>query len=420
MKLFTKYNRINIAATVIIFLLTGIAFFFVLRYILIDQVDEYLEYRQYRIEQYAKMNQQLPPPVITEDEQTIYTAAGQNNFQKKRQIQTISVFETAEQEDALRRQIQFTVAAANQQWLVTITKSLEDTDDLLQSVIVISLVTILLILAAAFFINRFVLQKLWQPFYTTLDAVKNFQLGGKQKIHLNKTGIDEFDAMNTTLEQSINKAEDDYRLLKEFTENASHELQTPLAIIRSKLDVLIQDEHLSQQQSDAIKDAYNAIQRLSRLNQSLLLLAKIENRQFEERAQLNLKEKMEIKLQHFNELLQSRGLHVSVTLEDAVMHINETLADILLSNLLSNAIKHNCDGGKITISINHGELRICNTGAAQPLDEEKLFSRFYKTNAAAENNGLGLSVVKEVCEASHCSIVYEFEKPDKHVFLVRW
>lgn len=420
MKLFTKYNRINLLATVAIFLLACIAFFFLLRYIFIEQVDEDLEIEQKEIIAYVQKNNHLPEVIQLHDQQTSYTQVDHQPEQQQLIYKTISQHDKHNRESRLFRQLNFTIDVNGQSSLVTVRKSLEGTDDLVQSIIIITICTILLILIATFFINRFVLRKLWQPFYNTLHTIKDFKLDDKQSLHFDKSNIDEFDLMNNTLEQAVNKAAQDYIVLKEFTENASHELQTPLAVIRCKLDLLIQDEQLSEQQSNAAAEAYEAINKLSKLNQSLLLLAKIENKQFDDPKQVNLKEKIETKLKHFSELWQSRNIKVQSLLEDSFITMNPALADILLNNLLSNAAKHNVADGTIEIDLKQGSLMISNTGPAQSLNTSQLFTRFYKQGAANENHGLGLSIIKQICAVSGCSIRYIFDDAMKHTFIFNW
>ncbi|NJE06811.1 sensor histidine kinase, partial [Thermococcus sp. M36] len=147
------------------------------------------------------------------------------------------------------------------------------------------------------------------------------------------------------------KAQQDFNSLKQFTENASHELQTPLAIIRTKFDLLIQAETLTQQQIEALQSANDALQRLSNLNKSLLLLTKIENKQFEEKVTINLKELIENKLIQLSELIQNKNIHVTYSLEEITINMNSDLAEILLNNLLVNAIKHNVPNGEIIINL---------------------------------------------------------------------
>jgi signal transduction histidine kinase len=239
-------------------------------------------------------------------------------------------------------------------------------------------------------------------------------------LQLQVTNIDEFALMNKTLQQAITKAEEDYVLLKQFTENASHELQTPLAVIRSKLDLLIQDEYLTAGQSDAVQSAYDALQKLSRMNQSLLLLTKIENRQFSETEVIDMKALTETKLNQFKELWQNKNITVKHLLQRSSITFNPTLADILLNNLCSNATKHNIAGGSIDIELNAGSLTFRNTGPSVALCKNRVFTRFYKSGYAQDSYGLGLSIIKQICEVSSCNIAYSFEGSNTHVFSVNW
>lgn len=420
MKLLARYNRINLVSTVIIFLLASVAFAFLLRYVLIHQIDEDLKIEQNEITSFLRMHDRLPEIIEVRDQQTKYTAVAQPGNDGIDRITTDKAYNRHEREEELVRQLNFYVKEGAQWYRVTVSKSLEGTDDLIQSIIIITVGTILLILAATFIVNRVVLRKLWQPFYDTLLRVNNFKLGKQEKLEFAKTSIDEFAIMNNTLQQAITKAEEDYVLLKQFTENASHELQTPLAVIRSKLDILIQDEHLTAGQSNAVQSAYDALQKLSRMNQSLLLLTKIENRQFSETAVINIQALVAEKLSQFKELWQSKNITLDASLAQVPVTFNPTLADILLNNLFSNAIKHNIANGSVNIELKEAHLIICNTGAAKALDSNSLFARFNKPGNAQDSYGLGLSIIKQICEVSGCTINYSFEGSNTHVFSLSW
>jgi signal transduction histidine kinase len=419
MKLLTKYNRINLVSTVVIFLLASVAFALLLHYVLINQVDEDLKIEQNEITSYVNKYNKLPEVIKVRDQQIFYKPVEQSGVNDKRQFHNLKVYNDHHKEQELVRELNFNINAGGQWYIVTVRKSLEGTDDLVQSIIVITAITILLILMATFLINRIVLRRLWQPFYDTLQTVGSFKLG-KNKLQLQVTNIDEFALMNKTLQQAITKAEEDYVLLKQFTENASHELQTPLAVIRSKLDLLIQDEYLTAGQSDAVQSAYDALQKLSRMNQSLLLLTKIENRQFSETEVIDMKALTETKLNQFKELWQNKNITVKHLLQRSSITFNPTLADILLNNLCSNATKHNIAGGSIDIELNAGSLTFRNTGPSVALCKNRVFTRFYKSGYAQDSYGLGLSIIKQICEVSSCNIAYSFEGSNTHVFSVNW
>lgn len=420
MKLLTKYNRINLLSTLVIFLLACTAFSLLIRYVLINQVDEDLKIEQNEIISYVTKYNRLPEIVKVYDQEIDFEAISQPAPGNIATFHSLSLYNMHEHEDELNRVLNFNINAGGQWYKATVSKSLEGTDDLIRLIFIITSITILLMLTATFLINRFVMRSLWQPFYNTLQSINNFKLGNSEKLNLFKTNIDEFALMNSTLQQALTKAADDYVVLKEFTENASHELQTPLAVIRSKLDLLIQDEHLTAQQSNTLQAAYEAIQKLSRMNQSLLLLTKIENRQFNETARLDFKRMTAEKINQFKEIWQNKNIIVTARLDESSVKMNVLLADVLLNNLLSNATKHNIDGGNINIHLKQDGLIVSNTGNAQPLNTNFLFTRFYKGSTANENHGLGLSIVKQIAEVSGIMVGYSFEKENTHTFLLKW
>ena len=416
MKLFAKYNRINVVSTIIIFLLGCIAFSFLLRYVIINQIDDDLKIEKNEIINYVNRFNHLPAVIEVRDQYTNYKAVQKPQYINN-EISTIKVYDTSRQKNELRRIIQFNLQVNNQWYFVNVSKSLAGTDKLIQTIIIITISTILLIVVVTFFINRIVLRRLWQPFYNTLQTVQRFNLSDAQALNFGKTNIEEFQNLNTILTDSLGKAQQDYQTLKEFTENASHELQTPLAVIQSKLDILIQNENVTEAESQAIQSAYNALQGLSKLNQSLLLLAKIENNQFSEKTEIDVKELLQNKINQFSEIWKTSDIQVHQDLSLKTITGNFYLTDILLNNLLSNATKHNVPNGSINILLKN-VLQINNTGIKQPLDEKQLFKRFSKQKNAIVNHGLGLSIIQQICIASGYTVTYNFNLPDVHSFTI--
>ncbi len=416
MKLFSKYSHINVIATIIIFLVASAAFYFSLDYILINQIDQDLEIEEGEISVYVQMHNQLPESISVRDQIIKYDSA---KGIIKRHFVTSFIVDQQEKEKEKFRHLIFNIKANEQNYTVTVSKSLEDTDDLVGSILLITLITILVILIVSLIINRVVLKKIWKPFYQSLSAVKEFKISRNQNLKLPETRIEEFHFMNQTLERITKQAQVEYLSLKTFSENASHEIQTPIAIIRSKLDLLIQDEALTEKQSQMLQSVYDAIQKLTKINQSLLLLAKIENNQYEEIQNLDLKNKLEEKLSDFQELWQAQKITVTVSLKNAMVNMNKDLADILLNNLLSNSTKHNFIGGTIKIELNDSFLKLTNTSQLMLLDERTLYQRFFKSTHANENTGLGLSIIRQICDVSGFSIAYSFES-GKHSFIINW
>ncbi len=419
MKLFTTYSRINLLSTLVIFLLASVAFSFLLRYVIINGIDEDLRIEKNEVLSYIGKYHSLPPPVEVHDQYTQYQLV--NNLPAgSHHIYTKKNHHKKGEDDDWERIIAFGATVNSNSYWITVSKSLEGTDELIQSIILITIGTIVLILAATFFINRLVLRKLWQPFYNSLHIIQNFKLSNNKTILFPTTKIDEFKLLNQTLSASVNKAQQDYFSLKEFTENASHELQTPLAVVRSKLDLLIQSEALTEPQSKAIQASYEAINNMKRLNESLLLLTKIENRQFAEQTSINIDTLIKNKVVQFEEQWQSLGLEIMAKTNPAVITGNMQLIDILLNNLFSNATRHNVANGFIHLQSEAAQFTISNSGETKALDGQQVFNRFYKSNPFTGKHGLGLSIVKQICEVSNYSCSYRFVAPNVHTLMVDW
>src|ERR1700730_11608000 len=417
MKLFTRYNRIILLILVVVFLLSSIVYYFLLNYILIGEVDEELNNRVAKMEGFVRQTGHLPVPDGMGDVRVHYalvprTATGIHST-------LVNLFDSTENAFGTFRKFVFTLPVNGQIYEVTLARPLEGTQRLSITIILVTLSTILLILITSILISRTLLHRLWQPFYLTIAAMRSFKLGKVKEVSLPQTSIDEFEFLNDNLKDTIQRAEEEYQVLKEFTENASHELQTPLAIIRSKLDLFIQREDLSEAQSEELKEIYLAVKRLSRLSGSLLLLTKIENQQFEQVSVINLKEKIEEKVQQFQDLWKNNQLNLHCEMQEAIIRSNADLTDILLNNLLSNASRHNIKGGSIDIHLQAHQLTVSNTGSSKPLDPKRIFKRFYKEEAHSHHNGLGLSIIKQICEQSGIQITY-FYKNGKHVFKLNW
>jgi len=416
MRLFARYNRINLAVTAVLLALSAVAYYYVINRILVHELDEELDNYKLKVENYASQTGGLPEKGVMEDLVVKYEPADQpislHYF-------TNNQYDSEENKVEPVRQLIYTQRARTRLYKVTIAKPMEGIHLLTRVIVFSTLGILLIIILVSIIVNRFVLQKLWKPFYESLNVIRRFKLHEKTLPEFPRTKTEEFSLMNHQLSDMLTDAKTDYRLLKEFTENASHEMQTPLAIIRAKLDLLIQEESLSAKQVEILDGAYVAIKRISKLSQSLLLLAKIENHQFTEAAAIDLKTTLNEKMEQFREFWQDNDIHITGHLETSKIKANRELVDILLNNLLANAAIHNKAGGKVIIDLKKDQLMVSNTGTGQPLDTARLFRRFYKQAQHSQHNGLGLSIVKQICDQSGILIRYYFSG-NLHVFALSW
>ena len=390
----------------VIFVLSGILYFALVRYVLIHELDEALSDYKHKIDAYINEHHQFPESCFLDETLIDYYTVNQK---KGKAYYLIQRFDKSEHTTHKYRQLEYTTQIGSQYYRITIAKELEGTKMLTRTILYTTLGLMLLIILVAFFINMILLKRLWKPFYKTVHQLDSFKVGADEMIQFEHTDIDEFLLLNRNLQEAIQRAKDDYRSLKEFTENAAHEMQTPVAIIRSKLDLIIQEEDLSEKQTNAIMSAYAGVKRLNKLNQSLLLLAKIENKQFEERTAIHLEEKILKKMEQFKEIWKEMEFAVVEDLETIAIIANDTLIDILLNNVFSNASNHNIKGGKLFVTLKDGKLIISNTGQPIAMEADKMFKRFNKGDQSSRSNGLGLSIVKEVCSQAEILMTYHFE-----------
>ncbi|OMP78582.1 MULTISPECIES: HAMP domain-containing sensor histidine kinase [unclassified Chitinophaga] len=410
MKLLTRYNRINLVSTIVIFLLSGIAFFFALHLTLLKQMDEDLRIEQREITNYVALHNMLFTPVEVKDQETII-----EKTKKPYEKEKFKTVEVDHNEDY--RQLSFSIQAGGEWYNVKVRKSLEATEHITRTVFAITFCTILLVLLLTVVINATILRKLWQPFYTSLDLLQRFKVNDREPLILPASTIDEFTFMNSILDRTTTKAIQDYERLKEFTENASHELQTPLAIIRSKLEMMMQGENLTEYQFNALQSASEALDRLARMNQSLLLLTKIENEQFDNKSIVDLTQIVQQKAAQFVEIWQDKSLNISLDVKAVQLHANKELIELLLNNLFSNATRHNYENGNILITLSQQRLCIKNTGHPAPLNHKHLFQRFYNPSNNSTSNGLGLAVIHQICTANGFKVDYDY-KDDLHIFTI--
>jgi signal transduction histidine kinase len=417
MRLFTKYSRVNIIASILALVVGSLGYLFAVRYVLVHQLDDTLKIEEAEILDNVQHHHHLPEPANYRDQQIQYipaTAPVQRVFRHTTWGDLVS---TAGRAPGARnrnpghpyRELLFSIRSGDQLYTVSIAKSEEETEDLLGLIMVITAGMIILLLLVLFLANRLLLRRIWQPFYRTLDHLRAFNLSSREPLPGGSTDIEEFRSLDDAARQMTNKIIRDYEILKSFADNASHEMQTPLAIINSKLDLLIQDIGLGEAHHQPVQAMYDAIARLRQLNQSLLLLAKIENNQFTDTKCIDLAELIGEKLIQLEDPLKGRHLQVNTQLDHLPVPMNGYLADILLNNLLTNAIRHNHNGGQIEILLSRQQLRISNSGPELGFDAATIFDRFVKGTHSG-GTGLGLAIVRQICDNYRFPLEYAFAK----------
>ncbi|QNF32564.1 HAMP domain-containing histidine kinase [Adhaeribacter swui] len=278
----------------------------------------------------------------------------------------------------------------------------------------------LALLALMLLLNYLSSRYLWQPFNHTLEQIKHYSLNRGTTLAEVPTTTKEFKELNSLFAQMTSRIEHDFRNMKEFTENISHEIQTPLAIIKAKVEMLQKSEKLTSEQAKTAGAIYRATSHLSKLSRTLGLISKIENQEFTNHERLELRSFLEPLLFNFKELAELKQVKIDFSApEEAYITIDPYLLEVLLSNLVKNALSHNHEKGEISVRLQPQQLTICNTGAPLDFPECEIFDRFRRTGQNASSLGLGLAIVKKICSLNNLDISYRYQEP-LHCFILKF
>jgi signal transduction histidine kinase len=260
---------------------------------------------------------------------------------------------------------------------------------------------------------------LFKPFNKILAQMKTYKIGSESGIKSVKTNTSEFLKMEQLFFEMIERIEQDYRNLKEYTENMAHEIQTPLTVLRNKTENLIADEQVMEKHASTVKIIYDEINHVSKLGSTLNLLTKIENQEFTQSEIIPTQPIIEKHLESIAEVVRLKSLHIEKELSDKhAFEIDPFLLDIVIKNLLRNALRYGSPEGPIRILSTESSLSISNYGPELEEGSEKLFERFFRKNGTDSSQGLGLSLVKKICDLNNLIITYAYEDK-QHIFTIK-
>lgn len=296
--------------------------------------------------------------------------------------------------------------------------NLVDNSDFIISLLAVFTLIILTLLIGLFSITKRLSITLWKPFYGTLEQIEKFEIDKNSNPNLLPGKIEEFNRLNQAIHKLIERNTLIYKSQREFIENAAHELQTPIAIFKGKLETLLQRPDVTEEQFEILDKLNDTTTRLNRLNKNLLLLSKIEGKYFDNPDHVILNETIINQLDFFKEQALAKQIKITVKLEPEItVKSNLFLSEVLISNLFLNAVNHNTTNGVVHVVLDKNALTFSNTGTSKPLVTNKLFERFSKVNPSSKGNGLGLSIIKKIVDNNQWSIEYSFNE-NLHVFRI--
>lgn len=418
-----SYRIISHISVVLLILLTvwATAFYYIIIDEINDETDDSLEeYSEYIITR-ALAGETLPSKDNGTNNSyhiTKVTSEYANQHSKIRYFDEMTYVYSKDETEPARILKTIFRDTAGQYYELTVSIPTIEKEDLQEAILHWIIILYLILLFVIIIINVWILHHSFKPLYTLLQWLDNFRVDKKNIVPEIDTNITEFRKLNNAIMQSATRNIKAYELQKEFTEHAAHELQTPLAACRNRLEMLSEDSLLNKNQLTEIMKARQSLDHIIKLNKTLLLLTKIESDQFPDKKEIVINDIVRKLSDDYVEVYTNHNISFSIQ-EDVVLkaNMNETLASILLGNLLKNAYIHNRDNGSIQVHITGSGIIISNTGNETSLDPNHIFSRFYHGTKKEGSTGLGLALCKSICRLYKINILYKYYQ-GKHIFSV--
>ena len=401
MKLTTKTGLSFISSSAIFFLFGSVFMYYAVRVILAEDLSSRLY--QMQNDFIENLNEYNDINLLKSKHVLIYKTDRDN-------ISSFSDTVLIENDQyVLYRKIRFYHSFNNSNYKIEILQSQAQTDLLIWRIVILNVALAMSFFLIIFFLNHLSVKRGLRIFYKTVRKLENYNIGKPELIFFENSEIDELNKLTDVFKKMTLKISNDYKEQKEYTENVSHEIQTPLAIISAKADALLQSENLKKTELEQLEIIMNTTTRLAKINQALILLTKIDNKFYTNEESIPLLKLINEKLNFFKELLSEKKIEVKLDIDSSYnLQMHSYLADTLFLNLIKNAIMHNIVNGEIIIKLDSTILSIINTGQKLNITGD-IFKRFIRSENK-DSLGIGLSIVKKICGYYSIPISYNFNK----------
>tara|TARA_R110002049_G_scaffold1113_2_gene8199 strand:- start:4621 stop:5865 length:1245 start_codon:yes stop_codon:yes gene_type:complete len=393
MKLVTKTNTYYLIFFIFLFPLMIAVDYYLIQYVVINEVDDILQHESERISFELKERGAVPHSNYVFDINPV-----NKDYLALNVFRDTLIYEAYADKLIPYRTYEFTSMVDSQKVRVSIRHILLEMNELIIWLFVTTTLIILLLVTGLFFINQGIYKWAWKPFFKNLSKLTNYDITKKNPVYLEASNISEFQDLNKIVTGLMNRVKKDFHNLKEFNENISHEIQTPLAIIRNKMVLLLESQNLSKKELQWVSAVYQEANKLSKIGKSLTLISRIENQEFTRQDSVDIHAVVDNIVGNMEEMVKFKNLEIKVELNPVKVECDLILANILFTNLIKNAVQHNQDGGYISMLLNEEKFEIINSGEDSKIEPELLFHRFQKGNTATDSLGLGLAINQKICE----------------------
>jgi len=414
MKLFKRYNNWFLKIVALLLVASCVIIYYSFTYLFNDEINEQMQSQKAQLisASYTVINPPNQLPI-----EGIYTELVE--IKGLERMNEIKYFDKVEKEFIPFQEMIFYKNYQNKFLKFTLRKSTIELDYLLYTLIVTIISIFILFIAILFYLNQKISQKLFLPFFNTIEILKNRRTFSKESLQLAETEIEEFTLLNKTLNNFDNNLRKEYKKVAQFTDNASHELQTPIAIISNRIESILENSKADEKTKKQLAEIFETIQQMKNTNETLLLLSRLENKSFKNDVECNLSQEIAIKVDNYKQFGLLDNLTTETYLEELfLIKINKEVATILINNLLNNAIKHNISNGFIRITTTTDKIIIQNSGLKLDKPAIEMFNRFVRNNLTSHGTGLGLAIVQEICLLYNLNVFYS-ENNNIHTITIK-
>ncbi|SMO97138.1 sensor histidine kinase [Gracilimonas mengyeensis] len=417
MKLNNKILLSNLLLSVIMLMVTGVGMYYVVNSTIFDELDYHL------LQHKQDIQKQLNEDPSTLDEIrllgglgsyewvdiTSYSGQVVENTNYFATLDTIRYPEISSVPEAYRK-LETTLSVTGEPYFLEIYEEVAAWEKISMTVLLSVLGALFLWVILLYVVNQYVFGRVLSPFYETVDRLEKISSPTQVGEPFPEPDTYEIRVLNQALNTMLSQIKSSFEDQKKFIQNASHELLTPLSIIRQKTEKMLSEpEGMNRESVERLNGIQQTAVRLTRLSNALLLISRVENRQYEMEDEIEITDLVGEVLTELEDFIELKGLKLEKNFSNKIKITgSRELMHSALYNIVQNAIKFSPEGGKITISVrsnNDGQPVFAVEDEGPGISKEmigRVFDRFKKgenfTGNAAASPGLGLSIVQSICE----------------------
>lgn len=411
MKLRSKISLSNLLVNVLFLLIAGVSLYFIVQKAVFDELDEHLRNHKDDLIQRFE-DQEITLNTVGEIgslgtyEWIEIKPAGSDISPIEDSYSTITKSRFSEETQGRYRQLYTLISLDGQPYYLSIYEEITGWESIALSILFGNVVLLGIWFGFLFIGNEFIIQQILRPFFDTVSRLRTIRSENDFNTSFPEVSTEEFNKLNSALNDMLRQLESSFVKQKQFIQNASHELLTPLSIIRHKTDELLNNEKLDEETALEIHKIQQTTIRLKRLSNALLTISRVENKHYPIDGNIPVHEIIEQTLQELSFFCENKKIIIRKNYQ-SIPNIpgNAELFSSLIYNVLQNAVYHTPEGTLIeldAIQQDNVYMHLIIKDSGPGLTDEQtqhVFERFERSspNDGTEHHGLGLAIVQSIC-----------------------